>query len=63
MLEKQINSKAKLAVKRALSQPSISGQDLKAIIEHQYKHLIIPTGEHLEDYHLSVLGAYMIQCN
>jgi hypothetical protein len=54
----KIEDRVKLAVKRALTQESISGQDLKAIIEFQNKELAIEKGEPLNDWELGLLGAY-----
>jgi hypothetical protein len=63
MNEIKIENRFKLAVKRATTQSSISGQDLKAILEYQNRNLIELTGEPLSDMELSLLGAYSVAFN
>ena len=63
MNEVKVENRFKLAVKRALSQPIISGQDMKAIIEFQNRDLAIEKGEPLNDFELGMLGAYAVEFN
>ncbi len=63
MNEVKIENRFKLAVKRALSNNSISGQDIKAIIEFQNRDLAIEKGEPLNDLELGMLGAYSVAFN
>jgi len=59
----KVENRFKLAVKRALSQSIISGQDMKAIIEFQNRNLAIEKGEPLSDFELGLLGAYSVAFN
>jgi hypothetical protein len=63
MNEVKVENRFKLAVKRALSQPIISGQDMKAIIEFQNRDLAIEKGEPLNNFELGMLGAYAVAFN
>lgn len=63
MNDTQIKNRAKLAVKRALTQPYISGQDLAALIAFTNRDLTELKGSPLDQFELSVLGAYAIQFN
>jgi hypothetical protein len=63
MNEVKVENRFKLAVKRALSQSIISGQDIKAIIEFQNRELTIEKGEPLNDFELGLLGAYSVAFN
>ena len=63
MNEVKVENRFKLAVKRALSNNSISGQDIKAIIEFQNRDLAIEKGESLNDFELGLLGAYSVAFN
>ena len=63
MNEVKVENRFKLAVKRALSQPIISGQDIKAIIEFQNRDLAIEKGEPLNNFELGMLGAYAVAFN
>jgi alpha-D-ribose 1-methylphosphonate 5-triphosphate synthase subunit PhnI len=63
MNDTQIKNRAKLAVKRALTQPTISGQDLAALVAFANRDLAELKGESLNQFELSVLGAYAIQFN
>ena len=63
MNEVKVENRFKLAVKRALSNNSISGQDIKAIIEFQNRDLAIEKGEPLNDFELGMLGAYAVAFN
>ena len=63
MNEVKVENRFKLAVKRALSNNLISGQDMKAIIEFQNRDLAIEKGEPLNDFELGMLGAYAVAFN
>jgi hypothetical protein len=63
MNEVKVENRFKVAVKRALSNNSISGQDIKAIIEFQNRNLAIEKGEPLSDFELGLLGAYSVAFN
>jgi hypothetical protein len=63
MNDTQIKNRAKLAVKRALTQPYISGQDLAALITFTNRDLVELKGSPFNELDLSLLGAYAIQFN
>jgi hypothetical protein len=63
MNEVKVKNRFKLAVKRALSQSSISGKDIRAILEYQNRELAIEKGEPLDDYDLNILLIYAAEFN
>jgi hypothetical protein len=63
MNEVKVKNRFKLAVKRALTQSSISGQDVRAILEYQNRELAIEKGEPLDDYDLNILLIYAAEFN
>jgi hypothetical protein len=63
MNEVKVENRFKLAVKRALTQSSISGQDVRAILEYQNRELAIEKGEPLDDYDLNILLIYAAEFN
>ena len=63
MNDTQVKNRAALAIKRALTQPYISGQDLAALIAFTHRDLADLKGSPLAQYELSILGAYAIQFN
>jgi hypothetical protein len=63
MNEIKVENRFKLAVKRATTQPSISGQDVRAILEYQNRELAIEKGEPLDDYDLNILLIYAAEFN
>jgi hypothetical protein len=63
MNEVKIENRFKLAVKRALLNGVVSGQDIKAIIEFQNRELAIEKGEPLNNFELGLLGAYSVAFN
>jgi hypothetical protein len=63
MYETKVKNRFKLAVERASSQSSISGQDVRAILEYQNRELAIEKGEPLDDYDLNILLIYAAEFN
>jgi hypothetical protein len=63
MNDTQVKNRAALAVKRALTQPTISGQDLAALVAFANRDLAELKGEPLNKFELGVLGAFAIQFN
>jgi hypothetical protein len=63
MYETKVKNRFKLAVERASSQSSISGQDVRAILEYQNMDLAIAKGEPLDDYELNILLIYAVEFN